>query len=58
MTITPDIRQKRRVKDGEGKHKMEKFTVNELQTSIRNALRPEANVSSDIDTLLCNVMQN
>lgn len=58
MTIAPDIRQKRRVKAGEGKFKMEKFTVNELQTSIRNALRPEANVSSDIDTLLCNVMQN
>ncbi len=58
MTIAPDIRQMRRVKAGDGKFKMEKFTENELQTSIRNALRPEATVSSDIDTLLINVIQN
>ena len=40
-----------------GKFKMEKFTEKELKASIRNALRPEANVSSDINTLLINVMQ-
>ena len=58
MTVAPDIRQKRRVKALNGKFKMEQFTITELQTSIRNALRPEANVTSDIETLLINYMRN
>ena len=57
MTVAPDICQMRRVKAENGKFKMEKFTEKELKASIRNALRPEANVSSDINTLLINVMQ-
>ena len=47
----------RRIKDGDGKYKMQKFTITELKTSIKNALKPEGNVSSDIDNLLLNAMQ-
>ena len=57
LTVAPDIRQMRRIKDGDGKYKMQKFTITELKTSIKNALKPEGNVSSDIDNLLLNAMQ-
>ncbi len=57
LTIAPDIRQMRRVKGTDGKFKMEKFSRNELQNSIKNALKPEDNVASDINSLLMNVFQ-
>ena len=56
LTVAPDIRQMRCIKDGNGKHKMQKFTTSELQTSIKNALKPEGNVSGDIDNLLLSAM--
>ena len=43
LTVAPNIRQQRRVKDSNtGKFRVEKFTAEELRTSIRNAIKPEA----------------
>ncbi|XP_013414654.1 uncharacterized protein LOC106176709 [Lingula anatina] len=55
LTVAPDIRQKRRVKAADGKFRMEKFTVEELKASIKNALKPEATVNEDINALLLSV---
>jgi len=57
-TVAPDIRQKRRVKctDGTKTFTFEKFSVDELKTSIRNAVKPEDNVSVDVDILLKKVL--
>lgn len=52
VTIAPDIRQRRRVKAETGRYKMERFTDDELRTSIKNAINPEANVNKDVDSLL------
>ena len=56
LTVAPHIRQKRRVKGDGGKFRMEKFSLNELKTSIKNALKPEDNVTTDIDDLLTNAL--
>ena len=56
VTIAPDIRQMRRVKSAEGRFKMEKFSVDELRQSIKNAVKPEENVTSDVDSLLKKVL--
>ena len=50
-TVAPDIRQMRRVKL-DGKFKMMKFSRDELRQSIKNANKPESNLSNDIDALL------
>ena len=51
-TIAPNIRQMRRVKDTAGKFRMEKFGIEQLRTSIRNAVKHEEDRAIDIDTLL------
>ena len=51
-TVAPDIRQMRRVKTPEGRFKMEKFSIEELRVSIKNAIKPEENITSDVDSLL------
>jgi len=50
---TSDIRQKCRVKytDGTKTFTFEKFSVDELKTSIRNVIKPENKVSVDVDIL-------
>lgn len=53
--MAPNIRQQRRVKTG-GSYKIEKFTSDELIISIKNALKPESDITSDIDQLLKNVL--
>ena len=55
QTIAQNIRQMRHVKTN-GKYKMERFTTEELKTLIRNALRPEDNVSDNICNLLLNAL--
>ena len=50
-TVVPDIRQMRRVKV-DRKCKMMKFSCDKLRQSIRNAIKPESNLSNDIDALL------
>ena len=37
---------------------MEKFSLMELQASIKNALKPEDNVTEDIDILLMNTLKS
>ena len=56
LTVIPDIRQKRRVKGDGVKFRMEKFSLNELKASIKDALKPEDNVTTDIDDLLTNAL--
>ena len=51
-TVAPDIRQMRRVKTPEGRFKMERFSIEELRVSIKNAIKPEENITSDVDSLL------
>ena len=58
LTVAPGIRKMRRVKGVDGKFKMEKFSVMELQASIGNALKPEDNVTEDIDILLMNTLKS
>ena len=42
LTAAPNIRQQRCVKDSNtGKFRVQKFTAEELRTSIRNAIKPE-----------------
>ena len=50
-TVAPDIRQMRRLKV-DGKFKMMKCPCDELRQSIKNAIKPESNLSNDIDALL------
>lgn len=52
VTIAPDIRQKRRVKNDHGQFTYEKFSIPELQQSIKTVIKPEGNVSKNIDSLL------
>ena len=54
-TIAPDIRQKRRVKTVDGKFKFQKFSIEELKTSIRNAVHPENELRDNVDGLLKSV---
>ena len=56
LTIAPNIRQQRRVKDStSGKFRVEKFTPEELRTSIRNAIQPEEGADKDVEGLLLKV---
>ncbi|GFO36113.1 hypothetical protein PoB_006261800 [Plakobranchus ocellatus] len=55
MTSSPNIRQMRRVKV-DSKYKMQKFTDEELRTSIRNAVKPTDDVQLDVNSLLNTVL--
>ena len=56
FTVAPNIRQQRRVKDSNtGKFRVEKFTAEELHTSIRNAIKPEDEVDKNVDGLLLKI---
>lgn len=56
-TIAPSIRQKRRVKGENGQYKMENFTISELRDSIKNAIKPENNLTQSIGELLQDVFK-
>jgi hypothetical protein len=56
ITIAPNIRQRRRITLKNGKHKMEKFTTEELRTSIKNAVSPENEIINDVNELLKSVL--
>ena len=51
LTTSPNIRQMRRVKQND-KFIMQKFTDNELRTSIRNSIAPVNEISEDVESLL------
>ena len=55
-TIARDIRQMRRVKVDGGRFRMERFSTDELRTSIRNAVQPIEHVANDVDSLLKNML--
>ena len=56
LTVVPNIRQQRRVKNSNtGKFRVEKFTAEELRTSIRNAIKPEDEVDKNVDGLLLKI---
>ena len=56
LTVAPNIRRQRRVKDSNtGKFGVEKFTAEELRTSIRNAIKPEDEVDKTVDGLLLKI---
>ena len=52
LTIAPEIKQQRRVKDANGRYKMEKFGADELKTRIKNALKPENELNEDLNLML------
>ena len=54
-TIAPNIRQKRRI-TVDGKYKMEKFPVQELRQSIKNVVKPESDVTLDVEKILKEVL--
>ena len=54
-TVAPDIHQHRRVKLDDGRYKFEKFSNEELRTAIRNAVKPESDLSRDVCHLLKSV---
>jgi hypothetical protein len=51
VTIAPDIRQMRQIKVDD-KYKNVTLSLQELRQSIKNAVPPESDISSDIVTLL------
>ena len=51
LTTVPNVRQMKRVKV-DGKYKMQKFSEEELRTSIRNVVKPQDDVNEDVETLL------
>ena len=56
LTVAPNIRQQRRVKDSNtGKFRVEKFTAEELRTSIRNAIKLADEVDKNVDGLLLKI---
>ena len=57
-TVAPNIRQKRRIKstDSSKSYTYEKFTEEELRIAIRNVIKPEDDVSVDVNTLLKSVL--
>ena len=56
LTVAPNIRQQRRVKDSNtGKFRVEILTAEELRTSIRNAMKPEDEVDTNVDGLLLRI---
>ena len=56
-TIAPSIRQKRRVKGENGKYKMENFTISELCDAIKNAIKPENDLTQPIGELLQDIFK-
>ena len=52
-----NIHQMRRVKGEDRKYKMEKFTIEELITGIKNAVQPETEAGHDIKKLLKQVLK-
>ena len=56
LTVAPNIRQQRRVNDSNtGKFRVEKFTAEELCTSIRNAIKPKDEVDKNVDGQLLKI---
>lgn len=51
LTVSPDIRQKRRVLV-DGKIRFQTFTKPELVRSIKSVIKPETDMTQDIDSLL------
>jgi len=51
LSVAPDIRQQRRVKDA-GKFGTQKFSLTELYNSIKNAINPDESVQDNINELL------
>ena len=56
-TTTPNIRQQRRIKLDNGRFKMERFPLHELKSVVRNAIKPECNLESSLDSLLKDVFK-
>lgn len=52
VTTAPGSRQKRRVKNDHGQFTFEKFSIPELQQSIKTVIKPDDNVDKNIDFLL------
>ena len=50
-TIGPNIKEKRRIRDSNGKYKFEKFSDDELRMQIKSVLRPEVNAEQDLEQL-------
>ena len=55
LTTCPNIRQMRRVKQN-NKFIMQKFTTDELRTSIRNSIAPVNEINDDVESLLNSVL--
>lgn len=55
-TISPNIRMKRRVNIGDNKFKFENLSNAELKSSIRNAIKPEEEMGSDVNDLLLSIL--
>ena len=56
LTVAPNIRQQRHVKDSNtGKFRVEKFTAEELCTSIQNPIKPKDEVDKNVDGLLLKI---
>jgi hypothetical protein len=50
-TIGPNIKEKRRIRDSNGKCRFEKFSDEELRMQIKSVLRPEVNAEQDLEQL-------
>lgn len=60
LTISPNMRMKRRVPvigDPKRKFRYDPLSDEELRSSIRNAIKPEADVKSDVNQLLLSVLK-
>ena len=57
-TTSPNIRQQRRVKLDNGRFKMERFSVPELKDQVKNAIKPESQLDSSLETLLNNAFKH
>ena len=56
LTVEPNIRQQRRVKDSNtGKFRVEKFTTEVLHTSIRKAIKRADEADENVDGLLLKI---
>ena len=55
LTTYPNIRQKRQVRYADGKTRMEKLSISELQTNIRNSIKPDAQIEVCLEDLLANM---
>ena len=48
----------RQVRDNNGKIKVQKLPVKELQTNIRNAIKPQSSLENDIERLIKELLLN